>query len=277
MKDPNQPNAAGDLPLPAGDAGGLPHAGDAMSAPDAMPSGPAAGVLAGGHLMRTGFGVGLFLAWILATILWVYTNVHLAINGDAKAIITAICALALLCLLGGMEGLEVAVIDRWQRVWPGCSESYLAEWIAARQLFVALIVTTATLLANRSVVYIPFTSARITGTFWTGVFDLAWTTLSVLWFAQILPKHLGAMNPDRYLYVLRPALFPIVAFVHRVGIQQPGEWTARGVERGLEWSATPEEVARELGVERLSLGSIWRELPAELRMHRKPRRKPHRP
>jgi hypothetical protein len=42
-----------------------------------------------------------------------------------------------------MEGLEVSVIDRWQ-ARPGHPPSYLAAWLAARQLFVALVVTAAT-------------------------------------------------------------------------------------------------------------------------------------
>ena len=85
----------------------------------------------------------------------------------------------------------------------------------------------------------------------------------MLWFAQILPKHMAAINPDRYLYYLRPILFPIVAFVHRVGISQPGEWTASAVERHLEWPVSPEEVAKERDAHHPSPGSIWRELPVQ--------------
>jgi len=78
-------------------------------------------------------------------------------------------------------------------LWPGRPTSYLAGWLAARQLFVALIVTTATLLAKRAVIIIPGVSRTITSTFWLSVADLTWTTFTVLWFAQIFPKHLGAM------------------------------------------------------------------------------------
>jgi hypothetical protein len=201
-----------------------------------------------GHLMRTGFGVVLFVIWGVATILWLWTDVHLVVHGQVTVAITSISAVALMLLLASMEGIEVSVIDRWQKVWPGVQESYLAGWLAARQLFVALIVTTATLLANRSAIFIPFTSLRMSGGVATAAFDIAWTTLTVLWFAQILPKHMAAINPDRYLYYLRPVLFPIVAFVHKVGISLPGEWTARAVERGLDWPASPEDVARELGL-----------------------------
>jgi hypothetical protein len=224
------------------------RAGAAKSGSDAS---PAKGVeaLAPGNLLRTCFGVSLFIIWGIATILWLWTDVHLVVHGRVTVAITSIGALALMSLLGAMEGIEVSVIDRWQKVWPGQPESYLAGWLAARQLFVALIVTTATLLANRSAIFIPFTSARFSGGVATGAFDIAWTTLTVLWFAQILPKHMAAINPDRYLYYLRPVLFPIVAFVHKVGISLPGEWTARAVEHGIDWPASPEEVARELGLQ----------------------------
>jgi hypothetical protein len=73
---------------------------------------------------------------------------------------------------------------------------------------VALIVTTATLLADRSVVVVPGTSIHVRNGLYLGLFDLPWTTLTVLWFAQILWKHLGAMNPDRYLEIVsRPCQF----------------------------------------------------------------------
>ena len=123
------------------------------------------------------------------------------------AAITAFGAVVLLVVLGAMEGLEVSVIDRWQKIWPGRSTHYLARWLAARQLFVASIVTAATLLANLNVLIIPWTSVKITDAVTLGVFDLAWTTFTVLWFAQIMPKHLGAMNPDRYLRSPSPVLF----------------------------------------------------------------------
>jgi hypothetical protein len=161
-----------------------------------------------------------------------------------------------------MEGLEVSVIDRWQKVWPGRHESYLARWLAARQLFVALIVTAATLLANRSVVVVPGTSVEITNGFALGVFDLAWTTLTVLWFAQIFWKHMAATNPDRYLALLSRALFPIVEGVHRLGISQPGEWTASFVEARLLWPASIEELTQGQADRKLTHGEIWRELKA---------------
>jgi hypothetical protein len=119
------------------------------------------------------------------------------------------------------------------------------------------------------VIVIPGTSVQITDRFTLNVFDLAWTTLTVLWFAQIFPKHMGAMNPDRYLKRLQRPLFPVVAFVHRVGVSQPGEWTADMVEDRLNWSLGLDELERQRPEHEPSHAAIWRELGAHRR--RKPR------
>ena len=137
-----------------------------------------------------------------------------------------------------MEGLEVAVIDRWKVMYPDRSTSSWPGWLAARQLFVALIVTTATLLANRSEVIVPLTGSASMKACPCAVFDIAWTGFTVLWFAQIFPKHLAATNPDRYLSHLRRLLFPIVEGVNKSGVPKPGAWTASGVERRLNWPLT---------------------------------------
>src|SRR5215213_9069773 len=110
---------------------------------------------------RTFFGAVLFLAWGIETILWVASTIDLAADGEITPVITAVVALALMTLLAGMEGLEVAVIDRWRVNFPDRTTNQLAGWLAARQLFVALIVTTATLLANRSTIIVPGTGASI--------------------------------------------------------------------------------------------------------------------
>jgi hypothetical protein len=224
------------------------------------------------HPLRLAFGVVLFVGWGLLTFAWVASTVYLVAHGSFTALITAVCAVALLLLLGGMEGLEVSVIDRWQKLWPGARESHLAAWLAARQLFVALIVTAATLLANRSVVVVPGTSLRFSNGFFLGVFDLLWTTLTVLWFAQIFWKHLGATNPDRYLAALSRFLFPIVEVVRKIGISQPGEWTADFVESRMVWPADIEQLAQGESEHPLTHGAIWRELRSARRELRHPGR-----
>lgn len=258
------------LPSPSPSAGPAssgqePTAATTSSAsPAAAATGPARALR---HPLRTSLGVVFFTAWALLTYVWVASTVYLAGHGKVTAVITAVCAIALLLLLGGMEGLEVSVIDRWQRYWPNGRESDLAAWVSARQLFVALIVTAATLLADRSVVVAPGTSIRFSNGFYLGLFDLVWTTLTVLWFAQIFWKHLGAMNPDRYLAVLSGMLFPIVDVVRRIGISQPGEWTAGFVEARLLWSANYEQLEHGHQPDRkLTHGDIWRMIRSDRRM-----------
>ncbi len=215
-------------------------------------------------LPRVIFGVVLFLAWGVESVLWVASTVDKVGDGKITPLITAIAAIALMALLAGMEGLEVAVIDRWRTMYPERSTSELAAWLAARQLFVALIVTTATLLANRGTIIIPGTSTEITGGLALGLFDLTWTGFTVLWFAQIFPKHLAATNPDRYLAHTRRSLFPVVEVVRRIGVSQPGEWVAGGVERRLDWPAEqPEDIAEGPAPREESLAAIWRTLIPE--------------
>jgi hypothetical protein len=124
---------------------------------------------------RVTFGVVLFIAWGLETVLWVASTIDLAADGEITPVITALVALSLMTLLAGMEGLEVAVIDRWRINFPDRTTNELAGWLAARQLFVALIVTSATLLANRSTIIVPGTGASIDHGILLGLFDLTWT------------------------------------------------------------------------------------------------------
>ncbi len=210
---------------------------------------------------RTIFGAVLFAAWGIETLLWFSSTVDAVGNGETMPAVSAAAALALMCLLAGMEGLEVAVIDRWRSLYPDRTTSELAGWLAARQLFVALIVTTATLLAHREAIVIPGASTEITGGLALGLFDLTWTGFTVLWFAQIFPKHLAATNPDRYLNHLRRSLFPVVEAVRKVGVSQPGEWVATVVERRLDWPLPHVELIQESRQPRQeSLADIWREL-----------------
>jgi hypothetical protein len=209
---------------------------------------------------RVTFGAVLFAAWFVETVLWVSSTVDSVANGEISPLITAVAAVLLMLLLAGMEGLEVAVIDRWRSLYPDRSTHDLAAWLAARQLFVALIVTTATILAHREAIVIPGSGSEITGGFVLAVFDLTWTGFTVLWFMQIFPKHMAATNPDRYLRRLRPSLFPIVEVVRRIGVSQPGEWTASAVENRLDWHA-PIEEGRPQPTE--SLADIWRQLIPE--------------
>jgi len=213
---------------------------------------------------RAAFAAVLFVGWAILTVIWVGSTIDLAADGEASAVISAVLSLALLTLLAGMEGLEVAVIDRWLVLYPDRATSDLAAWLAARQLFVALIVTTATILSHRSELTIPFTSETISGTTVPKLFDIVWTGFTVLWFAQILPKHMAATNPDRYLGVLRRPLFPVVDLVRKAGVSKPAEAVASVVERRLDWPLTDAQQIQEAVLpQEQSLGHIWRELIPE--------------
>src|SRR6185436_2328107 len=93
-----------------------------------------------GGTVRKAFGLLLFVAWGLMTIVWVYDAIYdITTMGNPVPAIAGVCAILLMLLLAGMEGLEVAVIDRWRDMFPDRPRSELGEWLSARQLFVALI------------------------------------------------------------------------------------------------------------------------------------------
>jgi hypothetical protein len=192
-----------------------------------------------GEALRATVGVVLFVVWAVLTFLWFYDAVHALVYGEPGPAIKAVVWLLLMLLLAGMEGLEVAVIDRWSDLYPERPTSDLAAWLAARQLFVALIVTAATMLADRDSLAIPFVATPYTGVVGLKIFNLVWTTLTVLWFMQIFPKHMAATNADRYLKVFQAMLFPVVEFVRAIGISWPAEKTAQVVQNRLDWHAEP--------------------------------------
>ncbi|MBO0845413.1 MAG: hypothetical protein J2P22_08370 [Nocardioides sp.] len=204
----------------------------------------------------------LLVIWGVITILWVYDAIYKLGHGEASPAIWAVVALLLMFLLACMEGLEVAVIDRWSHLYPDRAMSDLAGWLAARQLFVALIVTAATMLAERDSIAIPFTSTEITSPATLKIFNLVWTGLTVLWFMQIFPKHMAATNADRYLSLTRGPLFPIVEFVRVIGISWPAEQTAKLVQNRLGWHPAPVlEAAPSRGA--VSLADGWAALTPE--------------
>jgi hypothetical protein len=188
---------------------------------------------------RATVGVVLYVAWGVLTILWVYDAIYRLVDGEPDPAIQAVGALLLMSLLAGMEGLEVAVIDRWRQLYPDRAQHDLGGWLAARQLFVALIVTAATMLAERDSIAIPLLSTEITAPAALKIFNLVWIGLTVLWFMQIFPKHMAATNADRYLAWTRRPLFPVVEFVRVIGISWPAEKTAKAVQTRFGWHAEP--------------------------------------
>jgi hypothetical protein len=215
-----------------------------------------------GEALRAAVGVVLFVVWGVLTVLWVYDAIYKLAHGEPGPAIKAVVWLLLMLLLAGMEGLEIAVGLRWSHLYPDRPTSDLAGWLAARQLFVALIVTGATLLADRDSLAIPFVATPFTGAVALKIFNLVFTTLTVLWFMQIFPKHMAATNADRYLKVFRAALFPVVEFVRVIGISWPAEKVAQAVQNRFDWHAEPTlETAPSRGA--VSLAAAWAALTPE--------------
>jgi uncharacterized membrane protein len=215
-----------------------------------------------GGALRATFGVVLFVAWGVLTILWVYDAIDKLVHGEPGPAIAAVVTLLLMSVLAGMEGLEVAVIDRWAHLYPERSAHDLAAWLAARQLFVALIVTANAMLSERHSIAVPFTSTEITSPVALKIFNLVWGGLTVLWFMQIVPKHMAATNADRYLALTRAALFPVVRFVQIIGISWPAEKTAKAIQNVLNWHPEPTlEKAPSRGA--VSLAAGWAALTQE--------------
>jgi len=211
--------------------------------------------------LRTTFGMVLFIAWGVLSVLWVYDAIYKLAHGEPGPAIAAVVALLLMFVLAVMEGLEVVMIHDWNRLYPDRTAHDLAAWLAARQMFVAFIVSAATILAQRTSIAIPFTSTEITGAVTLKIFNVIWTPLTVLWFMQILPKHMAAINPDRYLKVTGGTALPVVEFVRRIGISWPAEITAKAVQNRLGWHAEPTlERAPRRGVD---LADAWAALTLE--------------
>jgi hypothetical protein len=219
--------------------------------------------------LRATVGVVLFVVWAVLALLWIYDAIYELVHGVAGPAIKAVIWLLLMLLLASMEGLEVAVIDRWSQLYPERPTSDLAGWLAARQLFVALIVTAATLLADRDSLHIPFVATPFDNAVALKIFNLVFTTLTVLWFMQIFPKHMAATNADRYLKIFQAALFPVVEFVRVIGISWPAEKVAQAVQNRLDWHPEPvPETAPSRGA--VSLAAGWAALTPDGRAGQRP-------
>ena len=192
----------------------------------------------GSGVARATFGAVLFIAWGVLSVIWVYDAIYELTKGHATPAITAVVAVLLMLVLAVMEGLEVVMIHDWNRLYPDRTNRDLAAWLSARQMFVASICVAATILAARDVIHIPFTSSTIKGAD-SKIFNLVWTTFTVLWFMQILPKHMAAINPVRYLKVVGGAALPVVNVVKAIGVSWPAEKTAAAVQSLLRWQPEP--------------------------------------
>ncbi len=212
--------------------------------------------------LRATFGMVLFIAWGVLSILWVYDAIYKLVHGHPGPAIAAVVALLLMVVLAVMEGLEVVMIHDWNRLYPESSAHDLAAWLAARQMFVAFIVSAATILAERDSIAVPFTSTEITGSVTLKIFNVVWTPLTVLWFMQILPKVMAAVNTERYLKVTGGPALPVVSVVKAIGISWPAEKTAKVVQSLFNWHPEP-TLERVPSRGAVSLADGWAALTSE--------------
>jgi hypothetical protein len=192
----------------------------------------------GSGVARATFGTVLFIAWGVLSVLWVYDAIYDLVHNQPGPAIAAVVAILLMLVLAVMEGLEVVMIHNWNQLYPDRTAHDLAAWLAARQMFVAFIVSAATILAQRTSIHIPF-DGEIKSPVTLKIFNVIWTPLTVLWFMQILPKHMAAINPVRYLKVTGGTALPVVNVVKAIGISWPAEKSAAAVESVLGWHPEP--------------------------------------
>ena len=127
---------------------------------------------------RATFGVVLFIVWGVLTILWVYDAIYKLVHGEAGPAIKAVICAPADAPARGHGGPGGGRHRPLEPPVPGPPDSDLAAWLAARQLFVALIVTAATLLAERDSLAIPFVATPFTGAVALKIFNLVFTTLT---------------------------------------------------------------------------------------------------
>ena len=181
----------------------------------------------------------LFIAWGVLSILWVYDAIYKLAHGEPGPAIAAVVALLLMLVLAVMEGLEVVMIHDWNQLYPDRTAHDLAAWLAARQMFVALIVTRGRDARRASLDRDPIHLDGDHGSGHPQDLQRDLDDLTILWFMQILPKHMAAINPDRYLKVTGGAALPVVNLVKAIGISWPAEKTAGAVQKLLGWHAEP--------------------------------------
>ena len=193
----------------------------------------------GSGVGRATFGTVLFIAWGVLSVIWVFDAIYELTKGHFTPAITGVAAILLMLVLAVMEGLEVVMIHDWSRLYPDRSNHDLAAWLSARQMFVASICVAATILAARTSIHVPFKVEPITNATELKIFNLVWTTFTILWFMQILPKHMAAINPVRYLKYTGGAALPVVNVIKAIGISWPAEKTAAAVQSFTGWHPEP--------------------------------------
>jgi hypothetical protein len=194
-------------------------------------------------------------AWCGLTAIWIATLVSMTHGGHYVQWLAAATVIALLYVLALAEGLEIAAADlldkqpeqlRDDRARKGLL--YLqrdpADFFSNRQLFVVTIIAFTTLMTTYPSIYVPFVGSVAQQPL-PGLFSFAWTTLTVLWFAQVTPKRLAIINSETFL-AQSVFLLPVVRAVGYLGVPRASgqlvtlfeKFTRYSVKRHLQPSAS---------------------------------------
>jgi hypothetical protein len=151
----------------------------------------------------------LWMTWVFLTIVWGSTLFAMTADNLYIQWLEAGTIVILLYVLAISEGLELAVTDLLDKQPEQLSnvrtrdalrqlQHSPAEFFSNRQLFVVTIITFTTLMTSYPWIYVPL-YGRVAQAPIPGLFSFAWTTLTVLWFAQVTPKRLAITNSEVFL------------------------------------------------------------------------------
>jgi hypothetical protein len=171
--------------------------------------------------------VALWTIWFALTATWIATLVAMTAEGRYVQWLQAGAVVFLLYILAKAEGLELAVADLLDKSPEQLHDARVrnvlrhlqqdpADFFSNRQLFVVTIIAFTTLMTTYPWIYIPFIG-KVSQEPVPGLFSFAWTTLSVLWFAQVAPKRLAIINSEIFLSQ-SVFLMPVIKAVGYLGI-----------------------------------------------------------
>ena len=201
-------------------------------------------VAAGSAGIRKVRAVVLWTIWTSLTIMWIATLVAMSLDGSHIQWLQAGLVVFLLYILSIAEGLELAVTDlldkqpeqlRDPKVRAVLSrlQRHSAAFFSNRQVFVVTIITFSTLMLNYPWIYIPFLG-RVSAEPVPTLFSFGWTTLTVLWFAQVTPKRLAIINSETFLGQA-VFLLPLIDFVGWLGIPAASDQLVHLFERHTQY------------------------------------------
>jgi hypothetical protein len=185
----------------------------------------------------------LWCLLILLVAVWLSTLAHVDSVGAAfKSSVEFVVVVLLLVVLCFAEGVETAFADLRdkdaEQVLPEIRQllSQMKEreefFLAQREVFTVVIIAGVTLLTSFPSVYL-FRIGATDRYHAASLFTIAFTSLTILWFCQVVPKRLALRNSELFLKRGR-FLWPIIRVVGKLDLPAPSDWiveTLGGVGR----------------------------------------------